>query len=170
MGGVGFAVSGRSLTQSEGGATEVGSSSTGPPAARADGPAGEHWSVVEQCWAGQWEQSCGFGVETLVSGSARSAAVAQCCGDPRLAPAIGVHQPLAAIASKGAIVRARARSLIGVSYPTPLYSAIRRRIGRVKVDPASGRRLEGVSCLRGAGWWVTLWPGMPESRDRLRAR
>jgi hypothetical protein len=49
MGGVGFADSGRSLTQSAGGATEVGISSTGPPAARAGGLATEQWPALEQC-------------------------------------------------------------------------------------------------------------------------
>jgi hypothetical protein len=43
MGGAGLAHSGRSLTQGAGGATEVGSSSTGPPAARAGGLAAEQW-------------------------------------------------------------------------------------------------------------------------------
>jgi hypothetical protein len=49
MGGVGFADSGRSRTQSAGDATEVGSSSTGPLAARAGGLAAEQWKAVEQC-------------------------------------------------------------------------------------------------------------------------
>jgi hypothetical protein len=43
MGGVGFADSSRSLTQSAGGATEVGSSSTGPVATSAGGLAAEQW-------------------------------------------------------------------------------------------------------------------------------
>jgi hypothetical protein len=43
MGGVGLADSNRSLNQSGGGAIDVGSSSTGPPAAGAGGLAAEQW-------------------------------------------------------------------------------------------------------------------------------
>jgi hypothetical protein len=125
MGGVGFADSSRSLTQSAGGATEVGSSSTGPLSARAGVLGAEHWPGAEQCWAWQWEHSCDPCAETAltVAADAPSVAVAQCSRDWASVPARGVHQPLAAIASRGATVRYRTRRSMAPSYPTPLFHA-----------------------------------------------